>query len=56
MDVFQVVKGLTKPEALRIVATELAIELHNFRSDVTRDTERVIEDAKRIRDYLENGT
>lgn len=52
---FQQVK-ITKDEAFRIAATALAIELHNFRSDLTRDTETFINDAKRIREYLENGT
>ncbi len=55
MEVFQQVK-ITKDEAFRIAATALAIELHNFRSDITRDTEQFINDAKRIRQYLENGT
>ncbi len=56
MNVFQLVKGLKKDEALRITAVELAIQLANFRTDVSRETERVITDAKRIREYLENGT
>jgi hypothetical protein len=55
MEVFQQVK-ITKEEAFRVAATALAIELHNFRSDLTRDTEVFISDAKRIKDYLENGT
>jgi hypothetical protein len=45
-----------KVEERRKTAMELAIELHNFRSDITRDTEKVITDAKRIGEYLENGT
>ncbi len=54
MEVFQLVK-VTKPEAIRIASVEFAIQLHNFRSDLTRSTELVIESAKRIRDYLETG-
>jgi predicted RNA-binding protein with PIN domain len=55
MEVFQQIK-ITKDEAFRIAATALAIELHNFRTDVTRSKEELIEDAKRIKEYLENGT
>jgi hypothetical protein len=43
-------------ETRRIAAMELAINLHNFRSDVTRNTDKVIDDAKIIYTYLENGT
>ncbi len=56
MDVFQLVKGLKKEDAFRITAMALAINLHNFRSDVSRDTDKVVSDAKRIEDYLVNGT
>lgn len=42
-------------EKRREKAVELAIQLHNFRSDVTRETETVILDSKRIYEYLENG-
>ncbi len=55
MEVFQTVK-IVKAEALRIASVEFAIQLHNFRTDVTRDTEKVINDAKRINTYLELGT
>ncbi len=55
MEVFSGVK-ITKPEAFRVAAMQLAIELHNFRSDVTRVTDKSVEDAKRIEDYLTNGT
>jgi hypothetical protein len=55
-DLFQEVKGLTKDEALRITAMELANELHNFRSDVPRDEAEVVETAKRIFTYLTTGT
>jgi hypothetical protein len=46
----------TLEETRRRISMELAIDLHNFRSDITRDTERVIADAKRIIEYLEIGT
>ena len=55
MEVFQSVK-IVKAEALRIASVEFAIQLHNFRTDVTRETERLITDAKRINTYLETGT
>jgi hypothetical protein len=55
MNLFQVIKGLTKEEAFRMVAMELAIELRNFRGDVTRNTNDVIVDAKLIFTYLETG-
>ena len=56
MNVFQLVKGLIKDEALRITAVELATQLHNFRTDIPLNIEKVIIDAKRIKEYLDNGT
>jgi hypothetical protein len=56
MDLFQVVKGLTKQEAIRISSVELAIRLHDFRDDVSVDNEKIIADAKRIVTYLETGS
>jgi hypothetical protein len=56
MELFQLVKGLKKEEAIRMVAVELAIQLHNFRSDVSRNTDAVIDDSKRIYTYITNGT
>jgi hypothetical protein len=55
MEVFQQIK-ITKDEAFRIAAIVLAVELHNFRTDIARETETFIDDAKRIKEYLENGT
>lgn len=46
---------VSKEEERREKAMELAIQLHNFRSDVSRSTEKTIEDAKRIEGYLEDG-
>jgi hypothetical protein len=56
MELFQVVKGLTKQEAVRITSVELAIRLHDFRDDVSIDVDKVILDAKKIVTYLETGT
>lgn len=42
-------------EFRRITSMGLAIKLSNFRSDIGRDTEKVISDAKRIGEYIEDG-
>jgi predicted DNA-binding protein len=55
-DLFQLVKGLNKDEAIRIAAMELANQLNNFRNDLSRSTEKVVKDAKRIEQYLTLGT
>ncbi len=55
MNLFQPVK-ITKAEAIRIISVELAIQLHNFRTDLARETEKVIEDAKQIETYLKEIT
>jgi hypothetical protein len=47
---------VTDEELRRVTAMQLAINLNNFRNDISRDTEKVITDAKRIGEYLENGT
>ncbi len=54
MEVFEGVK-ITKTEALRVAAVDLALQLHNWRNDVIVDSTRMIDDAKRIFDYLEQG-
>jgi hypothetical protein len=55
MEVFDNVK-IDKTEAIRIASLEFAIQLHNFRSDLPRETVKVIKDAKRIRRWLTYGT
>lgn len=55
MEVFQGVK-ITKPEAFRIAAVDLALKLHNWRSDLVVDADKIVEDAKRINNYLENAS
>jgi hypothetical protein len=47
---------INKDEAFRIQAVDFAIKLHNFRDDITRDPEKIINDAKRIETYLKGGT
>jgi hypothetical protein len=53
-EVFQEAK-ITKPEAMRIKSIEITVSMHNFRSDLTRNIDKVISDAKRIQQYLEDG-
>ncbi len=47
---------ISKDEAHRVASVYLAIQLHNFRSDMTRDTDGVVDDAKRILKFIEDGT
>jgi hypothetical protein len=54
MEVFAGVK-ITKVEAMRVAATELAILSHDWRGDITVKADAIIEDAKRIFTYLETG-
>jgi hypothetical protein len=46
-EVFQPTK-INKPEAMRVKSVEVTCMMHNFRSDLTRDVEKIILDAKRI--------
>jgi hypothetical protein len=54
-ELFQPIK-IKKPEAMRIKSIEITISMHNFRSDLSRDIEKVVTDAKRIQQYLEDGS
>jgi hypothetical protein len=47
---------ISKTEAFRVAAISRALQLNNYRYDVKRDTEEVIADAKRIYQYLTQGT
>lgn len=55
MEVFGNTK-INKGEAFRVAAVEFALLMQNHRHDVSRDVERLVADAKRIREYLETGT
>jgi hypothetical protein len=53
-EVFQPTK-ITKSEAIRLKSLEITISMHNFRSDLSRNIDKVIVDTKRIQQYLETG-
>jgi hypothetical protein len=55
LSLFKEVK-ISKTEAFRVAAISRALKMHNYRTDLTRDTEKVIADAKRIYQYLTQGT